>query len=293
MREYISLVTFSHTIFAMPFALLGFTLGALSPAGSFQWIDLVLVVGCMVFARNAAMAFNRLVDAEIDAQNARTAVRDIPSGRVSHSRAAFFIIANAVLFMVCAALLNPLCLWLSPVALATILGYSYTKRFTWLCHVVLGVGLALAPIGAFLAVTGSFEDAPIILGGVVLLWVAGFDIIYALQDEAFDTAHQLRSAPTRFGGSRSLKISRALHFTSAVCLAIFSYRLVGIYPKALVSIVLSALVFTFALIYQQRLVSSTDLSRVDRAFFTTNGLSSVLYAAILIPGLLIGSGYLK
>jgi len=285
MRDYFSLVTFSHTIFALPFALLGFTLAVIQPDYQFVWTDLLLVVACMVFARSAAMGFNRLVDRKIDAENERTAKRDIPAGKISPKRAKVFIAANALLFVICAGLLNRLCLFLSPVALAVVLGYSYTKRFTWLCHLVLGLGLALAPVGAYVAITGAFDILPVLYGVIVLLWVAGFDIIYALQDENFDRDQELNSIPTRFGGSRALAFSRLLHFLCIVLLTFASWQLYALFPTAVYSIALSWLLFAGALIYQQSIVSVGDLSRVGRAFFTTNGIASIAYAILVIGGI--------
>ena len=285
MRHYLSLVTFSHTVFALPFALVGYTLAILRPEFEFAWRTLALVLACMVTARNAAMGFNRLVDAPIDALNARTATRDIPAGRISPRRAGAFVLLNVAAFVVAAGLLNPLCLYLSPVALAVVLGYSYTKRFTWLCHVVLGVGLALAPVGAYLAVAGAFAWPPVLLGAMVLCWVAGFDVVYALQDEDFDRAQGLSSVPTRFGASRSLGISRGLHLVCLACLAAAGYLLAEAYPNALWAIALASVLFALALAYQHRVVAGGDLTRIDRAFFTANGVASVVYAAILIPGL--------
>ena len=285
MRDYLNLVTFSHTIFALPFAIVGYTLGVLAPDGAFAWTDLGLVVACMITARSAAMGFNRLVDADYDAVNERTATRDIPAGRVSKTQAAGFVTANAALFVLCSALLNGLCGWLSPVALAVVLGYSYTKRFTWLCHLVLGIGLALAPVGAFLAVTGRFGVESVLFGAVVLSWVAGFDVVYALQDEAFDRAEGLKSVPTRFGESRTFSLARGLHLLSFALLAFTSYRLTGLYPHASGWIVLACLLFGVALLYQHRLVRPGQLARIDRAFFTTNGFASVAYALVLVCGL--------
>ena len=287
MRNFFSLVTFSHTVFALPFALLGYTLGVRAAQGAFAWLDLALVVGCMVTARNAAMAFNRLVDAPIDARNARTVVRDIPAGRVSKRSAGVFVAVNCAAFVVLSGLLNSLCLALSPVALAVVLGYSYTKRFTWLCHVVLGIGLALAPVGAYLAATGAFALQPILLGLVVLTWVAGFDIVYALQDEAFDRAHALYSVPTRFGASRSIALSRSLHLVSLGLLAYVTYDLVLEDDVVAIWLVLAWVAFAAALAYQHSIVSARDLTRIDRAFFTTNGLASVVYAAMAVAGLLL------
>ena len=285
MRDYFSLVTFSHTIFALPFALLGFTLAVVQPAYQFEWTDLLLVIGCMVFARSAAMGFNRLVDRKIDLANERTASRDIPAGKISPNRAKVFVAINAAFFIACAGLLNTLCLMLSPVALAVVLGYSYTKRFTWLCHLVLGLGLALAPVGAYVAITGKFDVLPVVYGIIVLFWVAGFDIIYALQDEAFDREQELNSIPTRFGGSRALALSRVLHFTCIALLTYASWQLYRTYPEAQLVILLSWVLFAGALIYQQSIVSVGNLSRIGRAFFTTNGVASIAYATLVIGGI--------
>ena len=290
MRDYLSLVTFSHTIFALPFAVIGFTLGVLSPTGSFSWTGFLLVLACMVTARSAAMGFNRLVDADYDAANERTAVRDIPAGRVTRRSAAIFVTVNCALFVLFAGLLNGRCLALSPVALAVVLGYSYTKRFTWLCHVVLGLGLALAPIGAYVAVTGAFSTETVLLGAVVLTWVAGFDIVYALQDRRFDLSMGLNSIPTRFGESRSFSLARGLHVLSSGLLAVVSCLLVQRYPGGVYGVAAAWMFFGAALIYQHRLVRPGKLDQIDRAFFTTNGATSVVYAALVVGGLLFG-GY--
>ena len=285
MRSYLSLVTFSHTVFALPFAIIGFTLAVVQPEYEFSWRTFGLVIGCMLFARNAAMAFNRLIDAPIDAENARTAVREIPSGIINSKQAAVFVVINCLLFIACTAALNKLCFFLSPVALFVILGYSYTKRFTWLCHIILGIGLALAPIGAYLAVTGTFALLPCLFGVVVLLWVAGFDIIYALQDEHFDKGLGLQSIPTKFGAGKSLRLSKLIHFTCIAVLSMVSIELASIYPNALIFIYLSLIVFAAALVYQHSIVKPEDLSNINRAFFTTNGLASVFYACILVPAI--------
>ena len=285
MRRYLSLVTFSHTIFALPFAALGFTLAVVQPEYPFEWADLGLVLVCMVTARSAAMGFNRLVDAPIDARNPRTASRDIPAGRISRRRAAGFVAVNVAAFVAAAGLLNTLCLLLSPVALAVILGYSYTKRFTWLCHLVLGVGLGLAPLGAYLAVTGSFAPLPALFGVVVLLWVGGFDVVYALQDEGFDRGQGLRSIPTRFGAERALRVSRGLHLACVLALGLATYAMIAWLGATAWITVLAFGLFAAALAYQQSIVSAGDLSRVDRAFFTTNGVASLMYAALVVPGL--------
>ncbi|HUH33779.1 MAG TPA: UbiA-like polyprenyltransferase, partial [Daejeonella sp.] len=199
MKKYLSLVLFAHTVFALPFAFIGFFLAVTTTGHEFTWVKLLLMILCMVFARNAAMSFNRYLDREIDAQNPRTVIRDIPAGRVSSNEALIFTIINSLLFIGATFFINPLCLALSPVALAVVLGYSYTKRFTPLCHLVLGSGLALAPIGAYLVVTGEFALLPIFFSLAVLCWVSGFDIIYALQDEEFDRENGLKSIPAWLG----------------------------------------------------------------------------------------------
>src|SRR5690554_182204 len=197
MNKYFSLVLFAHSVFALPFAVIGFFLAIHTTEHPFVWYQLVLMLVCMVAARNAAMAFNRYLDRDIDAQNPRTATRDIPAGKISASNALGFTIINCLLFIVATYFINTLCFYLSPIALFVVLFYSYTKRFTPLCHIVLGIGLALAPIGAFLVVTGSFDHSlvPILFSIVVLTWVSGFDIIYSLQDVDFDSGHKLHSIP--------------------------------------------------------------------------------------------------
>lgn len=279
--DFLSLIKFSHTIFALPFALLGFFLAVLDK-GSLHWWQLVLVVLCMVFARSAAMAFNRWQDRDIDGKNPRTAVREIPAGIISSRSALGFILLNCALFILCAGLLNPLCLLLSPVALLVILGYSYTKRFTYLCHFVLGLGLALAPIGAYLAVTAQWALLPLLYGVVVLLWVAGFDIIYALQDEHFDREEALYSIPVRLGTVNALRLGRVLHLLCASVLVFALVYQANLYPEFQWLSYLAGLVFLACLVYQHSLVRSGDLSRVDLAFFTTNGLASLVFGLLSI-----------
>lgn len=286
-RKYLSLVKFSHTVFAMPFAAIGFVMGGLYDASGINVLTGFKVLLCMVFARNAAMAFNRYADAHLDTANARTAIREIPAGILSRKHVGIFVILNAVAFMAVAWWINTLCFALSPVALLVILGYSYTKRFTPLCHLILGVGLSLAPIGAFLAVTGVFFWPVIVLGAGVMCWVGGFDIIYALQDERFDQEHTLHSIPAWLGGERALGISRLLHFSSAGLIWLFVYLTSTHFTVFLPAMVVAALLFTLALMYQQRLVSPDDLSRVNLAFFTTNGISSIAFGVLVIVGLLV------
>jgi 4-hydroxybenzoate polyprenyltransferase len=231
----------------------------------------------MVFARSAAMAFNRYLDRDIDAKNPRTAIREIPAGVISEQSALAFVIINAVLFVATTWFINPVCFYLSPIALAVILGYSYTKRFTWLCHFVLGLGLGLAPLGAYLAVTGAFDLTPILYALAVLLWVSGFDIIYALQDEEFDKSLNLNSVPVFFGRAGALRLSNLLHVACAVCfiLAVWSVYTEGGDFGWIHGI--GAAVFIGLLLYQHTLVKVNDLSKVNMAFFTTNGIASVIY----------------
>src|ERR1700733_11502776 len=216
MKKYLSLVTFSHTIFAMPFAFIGFFLAITTTNYQFSWLKLGLMVLCMVFARNSAMAFNRYLDRDVDAQNPRTKQRDIPAGRISPTSALTFTIINCLLFITATWFINRLCFYLSPVALLVVLGYSATKRFTALCHLVLGLGLSLAPIGAYLVVTGQFALTPLFFSLAVLCWVSGFDIIYALQDEDFDRNEHLHSIPAYLGKVNALWLSTFLHILSAV-----------------------------------------------------------------------------
>lgn len=277
-KRYLSLVKFAHTIFAMPFALIGFFLAYSEHSElSFRWELLLLVVLCMVFARNVAMGFNRYADRDIDAQNIRTKERDIPSGKMSPKAALWFIIINAALFCTTCAFINQLTLLLSPVALSVVLIYSYTKRFTALCHFVLGLSLAIAPIGAYISVAGVFAVAPLIYSAIVLLWSAGFDIIYALQDEDFDKEHSLKSIPAQFGIPKAMLVSNLLHFTVAV-LVIF----LGIYMSYGLLYIIGATIFIILLGFQHLIISPNDLRRINAAFFTTNGIASVVFATFNI-----------
>ncbi len=277
MKNYFSLVLFAHSVFALPFAIIGFFLAIDTTPHGFDWLKLVLMLACMVFARNAAMAFNRYLDRDIDAANPRTAMRDIPAGRVSPRQALTFTIANSVLFVAATWFINSLCFYLSPVALAVVLGYSYTKRFTPLCHLVLGLGLGLAPLGAYLVVTGVFHVVPVLYSLAVLFWVSGFDIIYALQDEGFDRANRLHSIPAWLGRRKALRVSEVLHVLSAVFVAL---------PMLFVPLGwlygVGVAFYCGLLVYQHRIVSPDDLSRVTRAFMTTNGIASVVFAAFYL-----------
>jgi 4-hydroxybenzoate polyprenyltransferase len=287
MKSYLSLIKFSHTVFAMPFALLGFFLAWLSGGEPFDLQLLVLVVLCMVFARSAAMAFNRYLDRDIDLQNPRTRMREIPAGIIRPKAALVFVLVNAALFIACTWWINPLCFALSPIALVVVLGYSYTKRFTALCHFVLGLGLSLAPIGAYLAVTGAFAWVPLLYSGAVLLWVSGFDIIYALQDEDFDRSLKLNSIPALLGRQRALLLSRLLHFGSALLILVATGQLFLEYDCFYLLNILAAAVFIGMLFYQHALVKPNDLSRVNLAFFTANGIASLAFSSLLILDIFI------
>jgi len=276
MRKYLSLIKFSHTIFAMPFALIGFFLATQNY--TFEWITLFYVVLCMVFARSAAMAFNRYIDRDIDTANPRTAkAREIPNGSIKAKSALIFVLLNCLLFIGTTYLINPLCFALSPIALITILGYSYTKRFTALCHIILGLGLALAPIGAYLAISGKFEILPVLVSLVVLFWVSGFDIIYSLQDEEFDKAQKLHSIPVLLGKKNALNLSKFLHLISIIALTFAGTM--GEFGKFYW---IGFSIFSALLIYQHTLVKHNDLSKINLAFFTTNGIASVIFGSFVI-----------
>src|SRR6266487_694221 len=305
-KNYLSLVKFSHTIFAMPFAMIGFFLGVqyinsipFISSNNVVWDDLrvigraylnsmnfmfsfALVILCMITARSAAMAFNRYLDRTFDAKNPRTAIREIPRGIISPNSALRFVILNCILFITATFFINKICFYLSPVALFVILFYSYTKRFTPLCHLVLGLGLSLAPIGAYLAVTGRFDILPILFSLAVIFWVSGFDIIYALQDIEFDKSQNLYSIPTALGKTKALHVSEALHFLSAACVIA-----AGIYGDFHWLYWLGIAVFVGMLIYQHSIVNPNDLSRVNIAFMTANGIASVVFGLLVISDLLI------
>ncbi len=278
MKNYLSLIKFSHTIFALPFAIIGFFLAINAIESNVNWLTLIYVVLCMVFARSAAMAFNRYIDRKIDLANPRTAeVREIPNGTITPKNALIFVIINSLLFIGTTYFINPLCFYLSPVALTVVLGYSLTKRFTALCHVVLGLGLSLAPIGAYLAVTGQFAWLPLFFSFSVLFWVSGFDIIYALQDEEFDKEQKLHSIPVLLGKKNALMLSNLLHLFTA-----FFILYAGYYANLGLFYWIGSVLFIGLLSYQHFLVKPNDLSKVNLAFFTTNGIASVLFSAFVL-----------
>jgi 4-hydroxybenzoate polyprenyltransferase len=280
--NYLSLIKFSHTVFALPFAMIGYLLGLMLPNTVFEWNTFAVILLCMVFARSAAMAFNRYIDRNIDKVNPRTAIREIPAGIITPRNALVFIVINSLLFVAATFFLNPLCFYLSPVALTVILGYSYTKRFTSFSHVVLGMGLALAPIGAYLAVTGSFAVLPLFFSCAVLFWVSGFDIIYALQDVDFDRSQKLRSLPVVLGTKNALRLSSYFHVATTACLIA-----AGIFGSFGILYWAGCMLFSGLLIYQHTLVKHDDLSKVNLAFFTANGLGSIVLSIFVILDLLI------
>lgn len=282
MKNYLSLVKFSHTIFAMPFALVGFFLGMLKVGNGFNLKLLGLVVLCMVFARSAAMAFNRYLDRDIDKANPRTAVREIPAGIITPQSALWFVIINCLLFIVTTWFINPLCFYLSPIALLIILGYSYTKRFTAFCHIVLGLGLGLAPLGAYLAAGGGFDLIPILYAVAVLLWVSGFDIIYAMQDVDFDKSKQLNSIPVNVGRSKALLISSLNHVLTAIIILFSAWLLSSQFEVFDWLHWVAAVIFIGLLFYQHTLVKVDDLTKVNLAFFTTNGVASLVFGTLVI-----------
>ena len=286
-KNYLSLVKFSHTIFALPFALIGFVLGVRSkwmaqlPVEHF-FLKFFLVLVCMVSARSTAMAFNRYLDRHFDKLNPRTAIREIPAGIIKAEKALVFIFINMGVFVLASFFINSICFYLSPVALFVILFYSYTKRFTYLCHLVLGIGLSLAPIGAYLAVTGSFAILPLLFSFAVVFWVSGFDIIYALQDIDFDQSQSLYSIPSYWGLHKALSIARVLHVFSAA-FVVAAYFVGGFHFLYLVGL----LVFIGMLLYQHSIVKPNDLSKVNIAFMTANGIASIVFSIFVITALVI------
>ncbi len=306
-KSYLSLIKFSHTIFAMPFALVGFFLGLqhfvnitrpplkyvdksvwLSSSddktGASLVIKFFLVILCMIFARSSAMAFNRYLDRKFDAKNPRTAIREIPAGIIKANNVLFFTIISCILFITCTFFINRICFYLSPVALLVVLGYSYTKRFTPLCHLILGLGLSLAPIGAYLAVTGRFNLLPILFSLAVIFWVSGFDIIYALQDEEFDKSEKLYSIPAWLGKAKALRVSEILHLLSITAVSI-----AGAYAHFGWLYWIGVAVFVGMLIYQHSIVKPNDLKRVNLAFMTANGIASVVFAIFVIADIFLNS----
>jgi 4-hydroxybenzoate polyprenyltransferase len=274
------MVKFSHTLFALPFALSGAVLAAADTGLGMRRAGWIVVA--MVGARNAAMGFNRLADHRLDARNPRTADRELPSGRLSRAAVWTFTLLLAALFVFAAFQLGPLCGWLSPVALAIVFGYSYSKRYTWASHLLLGLALAIAPVGGWLAVSGRFSATAWLLGAAVLLWVAGFDVIYACQDVDFDRREGLHSIPARFGVRTALGAARLLHVAAIGALAG-----VGLLEDLHAVYWAGCAVIALLLIWEHRLVRADDLSRVGVAFFNMNGVISVLYLAVVVTAVLV------
>ena len=277
--DYANLVKLPHTVFALPFALVGATLA--SYRYPVQATDVLLILVAFTAARFAAMGFNRIVDRRIDARNPRTQMREIPAGKLSVGEAAASVVIASIVFFVCAAMLNTLCLILAPFALGWILFYSYTKRFTRYAHLVLGFALAIAPVGAYLAIAGEWSrpaGALLVLAGGVLCWVAGFDILYSLQDIDFDRSQGLHSIPAALGARRALAFSRVLHFFSAA-----QFIALGALVTELgTAYFVGAAVIALMLVYEQSLVKHDDLSKIDAAFFTLNGAISIVFFLIVL-----------
>lgn len=286
--KYMSMVKFNHTIFALPFALTGYVYGLIDAEqiyGPFDWLLLVKILFCMVFARNTAMGFNRWADRRIDAENPRTARREIPAGHISPHSALVFTIVNAAGFLVVAGLINKLTLVLAPLALFVVMGYSYTKRFTAWSHIVLGLSLAIAPVGAYIAVTGSLAVVPILLAGVVLTWVSGFDILYAFQDAEHDRTHNLHSIPARFSAKTAVGISIFLHV-----LTVYALIVTGMYYGAGVLYWTGTCLFVALLIIEHLLFTPRKVDRIAAIFGLVNGCSSVVFAVFAILDRLMLAG---
>lgn len=278
LQTTLTMIKFSHTVFALPFALLSTVLAA---DGWPSLPTLLKILAAMVGARSAAMAHNRLADREFDAANPRTADRALPSGALSVGFVRAFLAASVLLFLLAAASLNRLTLLLSPVALALLFLYAYTKRFTWLSHLFLGLCLALAPVGAWIAVRGSLAPLPLLLGAAVLFWTAGFDILYALQDTEFDRKAGLKSLPARWGAKPALAVSALFH-AAMVALLLAVWRLAGEGNLLLLGILATA----GGLVYQHAVVKPGDISRLNAAFFTANGFISVTLCVLGIADVL-------
>jgi 4-hydroxybenzoate polyprenyltransferase len=279
-RLILEMIKFEHTIFALPFALISTLLAAEKSSGGLQPTTVLWIVLAMVGARSSAMAFNRLADAEFDRLNPRTAQRHLPAGLLSRAQVWAFLAAAVALFECAAWRLGPICLWLSPVALAIVLGYSYTKRFTPLCHLFLGLATGIAPIGAWLAVRGTLDIVPLLLGATVMLWIGGFDIIYALQDYEFDVASPLHSLPKQIGKGPALLVSRLMHLAMLTLLVVVG-QIDGLHRFYYVGVAVVAALIA----YEHSLVRPNDLRRVNLAFFTLNGWVSVsLFVFVLLDG---------
>ncbi|MDI9337446.1 MAG: UbiA-like polyprenyltransferase [Alphaproteobacteria bacterium] len=288
-KNYVSFIKFWHTIFALPFALIGFTLGwkfeqfeSNNISTKALAIKLGLMLICMVTARSAAMAFNRYIDSKFDKLNDRTKNREIPSGIIKPKQALYFIFFNVVVFIITTYFINAICFYLSFVAIILILFYSFTKRFTWLCHIILGLSLSLAPIGAFLVLTGQFNLTPIFIGFAVLCWVGGFDIIYSFQDQTFDQTKKLYSIPAVFGIKNAYLIAVLLHLLCVFCLIItyLSFNFHNLYLWGLVF-------FVAVLLYQHRNINLNNFENINIKFMTLNGWASIGFGIFVIMDLIV------
>jgi 4-hydroxybenzoate polyprenyltransferase len=278
-RRFVSLVKFEHTVFALPFAYVGaiLSVGELPSAATLGWVTLA-----MVGARSLAMALNRLIDAEIDARNPRTAVREIPAGLLSRSQVIAFCVAALLVFLIAVWQLDPLVRWLWPIPVAAFVLYPYTKRFTWLCHLALGLSTGLAPLGAWLAVSGDADPAPFMLWIAVALWIGGFDVIYATGDVDFDRREGLYSLPSRFGIGPALMVTRICHLLAVTLLVAVGVTL-GLGPAYYLGLAVVAALLG----YENSIVSADDLSRVNVAFFTLNGVISVVFLTGVLADVLL------
>lgn len=271
-KIFLEMIKFEHTVFALPFAYLGMVLGSYEKFNQLpNWFDVLWITLAMVGARSAAMALNRLIDSTIDKLNPRTATRAIPQGKLSIKETVIFVIISLFIFIVATLQLSPLAIKLLPIALVILVFYSYTKRFTWLCHFFLGGAIGLAPVAAWIAITNEITIAAVVLYIIVALWTAGFDIIYATQDLDFDREHGLHSIPVRFGIRNSLIIARVTHGITIIGLLLF-YFLVNVGIWYIIGIIIA----NFILHYEHSIISPTDLSRLNTAFFTMNGILSIV-----------------
>lgn len=275
----LEMIKFSHTVFALPFAFTGAILAArgLPTPSQILWI-----VVAMAGARSGAMGLNRLIDSKIDKLNPRTKNRAIPAGLVTGKQTIIFIFGSFLLLIIAAYQLNPLCFKISPLVILILFLYSYTKRFTWISHLFLGLSLSLAPIGAWIAIRGAIELPAFLLGFGVLFWVGGFDIIYALQDIDFDRSHGLYSIPQRFGTTKALSISRWFHFITLICLFLLLFLMdLGVFY------LLGMLVITSLIIYEHSLIKENDLSKINAAFFNMNGYISLTVFIFTLVDILV------
>ncbi len=281
--KFFSLVRFSHTLFALPFALIGFFLAISQGAGEFSFRLFVLILLAMVFARNSAMGFNRLVDKKVDAKNPRTATRELPASKLTSRSVVLFVLINAALFVIVAGMINNTTLFLSVPALVVLLGYSYLKRFTALSHYGVGLALGIAPSAAYISVTGNLSTPAMLLSVIVFLWSGSFDILYSLSDEEFDRKEGLHSIPVLLGRRASLVISAAGHLL-VLPLLLQLYKVTPCFGPIYIT---GASIFSLLLVYQHTIVKAGDISRLNEAFFTSNGVASVIFAIFTVADIYI------